>query len=67
MKIVANDRKQTLNISITIFLRNRNDIGKPEMEQYERKHVSTYRKPVTNTETLNYENIYLTLHMLLYI
>ena len=44
---------------------NENDIGnigKPETEQYGRKHVGTDRKPVTNTETLNYKNIYLTLH-----
>ena len=46
-------------------VRNKNYIGiigKPETKQYIRKHVGAYRKPVTNTETLNYENIYLTLH-----
>jgi hypothetical protein len=46
-----------------IFLENDiGNIGKPETEQYRRKHVGTDRKPVTNTKILNYKNIYLTLH-----
>ena len=49
---------------------NENDIGnigKPETEQYGRKHVGIDRKPVTNMEILNYKNIYLTYISMLYI
>jgi hypothetical protein len=65
------DRKTASTISVTIFFsetksktvksETKTILEISENQKYGR-NVGTDRKPVTNTKTLNYKNIYLTLH-----